>query len=287
MTGLSARTRLVAILGHPVAHSLSPEMHNAAFAAAGLEYQFVACDVEPAQVPAAVQGLRGLNFAGACVTMPHKQAVMPHLEELSGRAQRIGAVNTIVHRAGRLLGDNTDGIGFLRSVDADLGATIPGRRCVVLGAGGAARAVLDSLADAGAAQVTIINRTRARAEALKQDCGGALGAACEVIALDDVDVCVDVLAEADLVVNCTSVGMQDDATPVDPEWLNPTGAVYDTIYTHETALVRGALARGIAAVTGEGMLVHQGAAGFEQWTGAAAPVEVMRKALEAALAARR
>lgn len=284
MNAPTAGTRLVVLLGNPVAQSRSPAMQNAAFKALGLDFVFETRLVEHDRVGEAVQALRASNAAGANVTMPHKGAVMPHLDEISARARSVAAVNTIVHRDGRLVGDNTDGIGFLRSVKEDLDFDVKGRRCVVLGAGGVARAIVAALSDAEVEGITILNRTLERAEQLRRALGDAVRCPCETAAMADEDACVEALAEADLTVNCTSVGMHDDATPVDTEWLNPTGALYDTIYTHDTALVRGALGRSIAAVTGAGMLVHQGAEAFAQWTGVAAPVDVMRAALDAALA---
>ena len=282
----TASTRVVAILGHPVAHSLSPPMQNAAFAAAGLDYVYVACNVEHANIQSAVHGLRALHFAGANVTIPHKQAVIPHLDEISGAAQRIGAVNTIVHHDGRLFGDNTDAAGFRRSVEEDLGLDVHGARCVVLGAGGVARAALVALADAGAATLTVVNRTPEHATALHEELAAALAScACTVAPLADAAAVGAALGKADLVVNCTSVGMEGDAAPVDPALVRDGAAVYDTIYTRETRLVRGARARGLRAATGAGMLVHQGAVAFERWTGVPAPVDVMRHALDAALAA--
>ena len=285
---ITGATRLVAILGHPVTHSLSPPMQNAAFAAAGLDFAFVACEVDHADVEAAVHGLRALHFAGANVTAPHKQAVMLHMNELSGRAQRIGAVNTIVHHDEQLLGDNTDAFGLRNGIENDLGMDLHGAKCVVLGAGGAARAALVGLVDAGAAALTIANRTIEHATALKDEMAVPLGnCPCNVVPLGEDDAMRDILASVDLVVNCTSVGMTDGATPVDPALLGDRTAVYDTNYSHETALVRGARARGLNATTGAGMLVYQGAEAFRLWTGMDAPVDVMRQALDAALADRR
>lgn len=284
MTGPGAGTRVVAVLGDPVAHSRSPAMHNAAFAALGLDYVYVACRVPPERVGDAVAGLRALDFAGANVTIPHKQAVMPHLDTVSDTAQRIGAVNTIVNRDGALHGDNTDAPGFRRSIKADLGMDLTGSRCLVLGAGGSARAVLVALVDAGARSITVANRTVARAEQLVGAFAGELGDCSLAEApLDGDGAFRDAVGEADLIVNCTSVGMDDDAAPFDLGLLSGS-AVYDLIYTRETALVRVARAAGAPAANGLGMLLYQGAAAFEQWTGRDAPIDVMRGALEAALA---
>lgn len=260
-------------------------MHNAAFDALRLNWRYVPCAVPPEQVGAAVAGLRALSFAGINVTVPHKQAVIPHLDSLSDAARAIGAVNTIVVGAdGALHGDNTDANGFLASL-REAGCDPHGARVVLLGAGGAARAVAYALAAAGASRIDLWNRTPARAQAIVDDLRlifpGAILTACP--SPDDLDA-----RAADLIVNCTSVGMwpHDDVSP----WpgarsLSADCLVVDLIYRpQETLFLRQARAAGARTLNGVGMLVHQGAAAFRLWTGIEPPVEVMRAALLAALA---
>jgi shikimate dehydrogenase len=282
---IDGRTKLVGVMGWPVAHSLSPPMHNAAFDALHLSWRYVPCPVPPAQVGAALAGLFALGFAGVNVTVPHKQAVIPHLAALSDAARAIGAVNTIVVGAdGTLYGDNTDADGFLASL-REAGCDPRGARVALLGAGGAARAVAYALATAGASQIGLWNRTPARAQAIVDDLrplfpGTTLTASPS---FDDLDV-----RDADLIVNCTSVGMwpHDDASPWPSERPLPADClVVDLIYRpQETLFLRQARAAGARTLNGVGMLVHQGAAAFRLWTGVAPPVEVMREALLTALA---
>lgn len=278
---LGTHPRLLAVLGYPIAHSLSPAMHQPALAAAGLNVRYVALAVAPDQVGAAVAGLRALGFLGANVTIPHKEAVLAYLDEVTEDARLIGAVNTIAVRDGRLCGSNTDGPGFLAHLQAE-GVDPAGRPAAILGAGGAARAVAVALARAGASRLRVLNRTPARAEevaavARAAGCPDALAA----------PLAAEALAGAALVVNCTPVGMHPhlDATPVPAEWLPAGAAVYDTVYRPaETRLLREAAARGLRAIGGLGMLVYQGALAWEAWFGRRGPVEQMFAAAARALA---
>jgi len=278
---LSGTTRLVGVIGWPVSHSLSPAMHNAAFAALGLNWAYVPLPVPPERLEAAVRGLAALGFVGANVTVPHKSAVLPFLDELTSIAAAIGAVNTIVVRPdGTLLGDNTDGAGFL----ADLQSQIANRksqiaRVLVLGAGGAARAIVYALAEAGTT-IAVVNRTPARAEELCQTVRRTLPAAL-VSAHPFPDALPELAARADLIVNATSLGLHpDDPLPWDPAIpFRPGQIVYDLVYTRRTPFLALAESCGARAIAGLGMLVHQGARAFELWTGREAPVEVMFEAL--------
>jgi shikimate dehydrogenase len=276
---LSGHTRLAAVIGHPVRHSLSPALHNAAFAATGLDWAYLAFDVAEGHAPDALAAMRTFGLGGLSVTMPHKAAVAAAVDECSPAAAALGAVNCVVPRGGRLVGENTDGGGFLDAL-LDVGSFSPeGRRCVVLGAGGAARAVVLALADAGAADVAVVNRTVARAEVAAALAGrrGRTGTADEV-------------ADADLVVNATSLGMAgagDGALPCDPARLGPGQVVVDLVYEPlDTPLLVAARARGAEARDGLGMLLHQAARAFTAWTGVPAPVGAMDAAARAALAAR-
>ncbi len=263
-------------------------MHNAAFAALGLDFVYVPLAVHPDALGEAVAGLRALGFAGGNVIIPHKHAICEHLDALDESALVVGAVNTIRRVNGRLVGYNTDGPGLIRSLreaECDVG----GKRAAIVGAGGAGRAVAWAVAQAGALAVAIINRTPAKAVEVARLVNAASGRdVARSYPLDD-PANQDVLAGSDIIVDTTEVGMypRADVPPVVPaDWLLPKHIVCDITYNpRETVLLKAAQARGARTVDGLGMLVHQGAVGFELWTGHAAPVAVMREALEAALRA--
>lgn len=266
---ISGQTRLAGVIGWPVRHSRSPAIHNAGFVAAELDWRFLALPVAPGRAPDAVRGMRALGIEGLSVTMPHKAAVIAALDALSSDATVLGAVNCI-HRDGeRLVGDNTDGGGFVDSLRLDEGIDVSGRRCLVLGAGGAARAVVRALAGAGADDVAVVAR---RADAAG-DAAALAGTVGRVAAIED-------LAQADLAVNATPVGMGDDVgLAFDPTVLPDHGVVVDLVYhPADTPLLAGARAAGRPAVGGLGMLVHQAARAFSSWTGVDAPLDAMRAA---------
>ncbi len=284
---VDTHTQTVGVIGWPVEHSLSPAMHNAALAAMELNWVYLAFPVAPERVSEAVGAVRGLQLIGLNVTIPHKQAVAELMDELDDAAEALGVVNTVVRREDRLVGYNTDGPGFLQSVE-EMGHSVEGKRVAVIGAGGASRSIAYACARAGASQMTVLNRTAARAEAvasLAADKGGASdvgtaglqGAAAE-----------EAVSGADLVVDCTSVGMYPNVEegPVVPgEWLRAGQVVVDVTYNpRETTLLRAARACGADVVDGTGMLVHQGAIALGHWCGRQAPAEVMREALLSALA---
>jgi shikimate dehydrogenase len=281
---ISGRTTLVGVVGWPVEHSLSPAMHNAAFAALGLDWAYVPLPVYPDHLGEAVRGLRALGFAGANVTVPHKRAVLNHLDEVSHTAQVIGAVNTIYARDGLLYGDNTDAAGFLASLD-EAGFDPAGSYCALLGAGGAARAVAHALADAGALQVCIYNRNYAHARDLCQD---MLKFHPDVRFEPASFSRVSAIGEdTDLLVNATPVGMwpRTEEAPW-PSGLSIPGhlTVCDLVYNpQETLFLTQARSVGAEIVSGLGMLVHQGAAALELWTRQPAPVATMRQACLQAL----
>lgn len=260
------------MIGSPVLHSLSPVVHNAAFAAAGLDWAYVAFDVPAGSGAAAIAAVRTLGIDGLSVTMPHKDDAATAVDDLSETAGRLGAVNTVVRMGERLVGENTDGAGFLDALRDDEGFDAAGRRCVVLGAGGAARAVIDALAQAGAGEVIVVNRTPAAAQrAVRLSAAARVGAAAEA-------------AGADLVVNATPLGMEGTRLPLDPAFLGPGQLVVDLVYDPPvTPLVRAARERGAVAVNGLGMLIHQAAIAFTLWTGEAAPLAAMSAAALAAL----
>lgn len=280
----ASHTTLVGVIGWPVEHSLSPAMHNAAFSELGLNWAYVPLPVYPDHLGEAVRGLRALGFAGANVTVPHKEAVLAHLDEVSRTAQAIGAVNTIVVRDGSLYGDNTDAAGFIASLE-EVGFDPAGTYCALLGAGGAARAVAHALADAGALQICIYNRSYSRARALCQDTAKFhANVRFEPASLKDLSAIGN---ETDLLINATSLGMWPHLeTSPWPDGLPVPGqlTVCDLVYNpRETSLLARARAAGAGTVSGLGMLIHQGAAAFEMWTGRSAPVGTMRTACLAAL----
>ncbi len=272
----TAATQVVCVIGSPIRHSLSPAIHNAAFAHLGMDWASVAFEVAAGQAAAALAGARALGLMGLSVTMPHKAAVAAAVDEASGVAAALGAVNTVVRRGDRLIGHSTDGEGFLaslRAVDVDPA----GRRTALVGAGGAARAVAQALGSAGAEVVVVARRPQAAHQA-----AALAGRTGRVGGPGDI-------AAADLVVNATPVGMAgtpgQDHLAVDPGSLHHGQVVVDLVYhPRRTPLLAAAEAAGAQAVDGVGMLVHQAALAFRLWTQVAAPVGVMRAAALDALA---
>lgn len=264
-----SRTRLCGIIGNPVGHSLSPAMHNAAFEHLGLNFVYLAFRVE--DVEGALRGMRALDLRGFSVTVPHKVAVIPFLDEIDPLARDIGAVNTIVNEGGRLKGYNTDWMGFVRSLEAV--TPLQDRHAVLLGAGGAARAIAFGLKERQT-RLTILNRTEDLH--LAETLAGALG--CPWGDLKQTDA----IERADIVIHATPVGMSPhpDQTLIDPRLLHPGQIVYDIVYNPlETKLLREARQRGCRTIPGYEMLLLQGVAQFELWTGQPAPVSLMRDVL--------
>jgi len=277
---ISSRTGLVGILGHPVGHSLSPLMHNAAFRAQDIDMVYLAFDVLPEHLPSAIAGIRSLGLRGVNVTIPHKEAVVELLDEVEESARRIGAVNTVVNDQGRLTGYNTDKSGFLAALLGLRAEGATGLDCFVAGAGGAARGVVAALVEGGAAKVRVWNRSPERAAALCSQAAEWGQTPCSAIPRDEVPGAV---ASADLVVNATSIGLtsriKDSAIPVDN--LTSNHVVFDLVYGPTlTTLVREAKARGATAIDGKEMLVMQAAGSYELWTGRRAPADVMRDSID-------
>ncbi|HEV7763133.1 MAG TPA: shikimate dehydrogenase [Acidimicrobiales bacterium] len=280
---ITGATRVAALIGAPVRHSLSPTILNAGFAARGLDWVFVVHEVPPGQGEAALAAVRTLGLSGLSVTMPHKAAACAAVDERTPVAQALGAVNCVFWSDGgdRLVGDNTDGAGFLDALRLDEGIDPAGQACVVVGAGGAGRAVVRALGEAGAAEVVVVNRSPGPAEHAAELAGaeGRVGVA------DDV-------TKAAIVVNATPLGMADTAggapaLPFDPDLLRPGQVVVDLIYHPlTTPLLAEARRRDLTAVNGLGMLVHQAAHAFRRWTGDDAPVAAMADAAAAALGRR-
>lgn len=279
---VSGRTLVFGILGDPVAHSLSPVMQNAAFAALGVDAVYVPFPVAPAALGEAVAGLRALGVAGVNVTIPHKEAVRAHLDRLDPLAARIGAVNTVVREGNLLVGYNTDGAGFLRSLAEDLQFYPTGKRVLLLGAGGACRAALVALVEAGASQVVIANRTVERAAGL---CGEFAsfypGTRFANLPLRRGDL-EAALSETDLLVNTSSLGLKGESIELPWEALPPAASVYDMVYARTpegTPLLREARSLGRRAADGLGMLAGQGEEAFFLWTGLRPPPGLMKKRL--------
>lgn len=280
MTEISGTTSITGIIGYPLTYTLSPYMHNAAFKELDLDYKYLPFVVEERQLGAAIGGIKALGISGINVTMPHKENVIPFLDELSSEARRMGAVNTIENDSGRLIGHNTDGIGFLKSLEDQLYSVVD-RNVVVIGAGGAAKAVAFAVADAGAESLTIVARNKSKADALK-DKIYAYSHNLSVKTLSITDDLADIMLVGELIVNATPIGMKESGylLPVPLDLINERHIIFDLIYTPlETAFVKEASKRKAKAINGLGMLLHQATAAFEIWTGISAPVETMRKAL--------
>ena len=275
------------IIGHPIGHSISPVFQQVALDAIGFDGVYEAWDVAPDGVGEFVAGLRAPGTLGINVTVPHKEAVIPFLDEVDDWASTAGAVNTIVNRDGRLTGHNTDGIGFLRALREGADFDPRGRDVLVLGAGGSARGVVYALARAGIAQLFIANRTLERAERLVYLAIDS-GVAAEAMELSDAP---GATREVALIVNCTSMGMvhgpDENGSPLSAADIPSTVLVNDLVYNPpETPLLREAARAGAATLGGIQMLVYQGAASFEMWTGHDAPVAVMLEAATAAMRTR-
>lgn len=276
---MSARTGLVGLLGFPVAHSLSPAMHEAALEALGLDLRYLAFSVEPARLGEAIAGAAALGVRGLNVTVPHKVAALQHCRP-DALAARAGAVNTLVFGAGHAAGGppvglNTDVHGFRALLDEE-GLDPRDARVVILGTGGAARAVAVALRDGGAGEVSLLAR---RPGPFVVD-----GARHPVVAWDDLVQRSELLGRCQLLVDATPRGLDDRAPPFDLTPLSEGALVVDLVVRPTTALVDAARARGLRAATGEAMLLHQGAAALTAWTGLPAPIEVMRRALRKAIA---
>lgn len=291
VTGLEREVppqRLAAVIGSPVAHSLSPAIHRAAFEAAGVDWSYVAFDVEPGQAPAAIAAMRALGIGGLSVTMPHKTDVAMLVDRLDPAAASLHTVNTVSWSGDELVGSSTDGAGFVASLN-DAGVSVDGAKIAVIGAGGAARSVIDALARAGSPDITILNRSTARAEQ-----AAALAPAASVGVVSDI-------SRADIVVNATSVGMgvgpdaaTDDDLPCDPALLRADQVIADLVYHPlRTPWLAAAADLGASTVDGLGMLVHQAALQQCIWRGddpgfdpTSIDTVAMRRAAERALGAR-
>ena len=282
-------SKLVGIIGYPIRHSISPVFQQAALDHHSLDATYQAWEVEPHSLPEFINGLRSPDTLGINVTVPHKEAVMSHLDQIDDWATMAGAVNTIINEGGKLIGHNTDGSGFIKSLEEHGHFSPEGCSVLIIGAGGSAKAVALALARRGVAAITIANRTLRRAQGLAE-LVRKHGPRVEAIPLvPPEDALAQAAATCDLLVNCTTIGMKhgpdEESSPIPAQLILSGALVYDLVYNPpETPLLREAARSGAATLGGLPMLVYQGAASFEFWTGKPAPVEVMLKAAKAALA---
>jgi shikimate dehydrogenase len=278
------KAELVACLGQPVAENPTGVMQEAAFRALGLNWRYLTIEVGPSQLGDAIRGVRAFGMRGINLTIPHKVAVIEHLDEIAPDAAVIGAVNTVRREGDRLIGENTDGKGFLRGVRVDAGVSPAGKRAIVLGAGGAARAIATELALAGVAELLVVNRSEDRGRAMVEDLAAKTGRPIRYQRWQGV---YRVPADGDLLVNATSIGLYPDVDAMPPVELGgaqPGLLVCDVVFNPpETRLLGAARARGLAVLDGLSMLVYQGVIGFQLWTGLDPPEDVMKRALGEAL----
>lgn len=275
---IKGSTNIVGLIGHPVEHSFSPPMHNAAFDALGMDYTYVAFDVNPTELQKAIEGAKSLNIRGFNVTIPHKIEVMKYLDEIDDVARLIGAVNTIDFK--NLKGYNTDGIGAVRAIEEV--TSIKNKNVVIAGAGGASRAISFYIAKYGADSLTILNRNVDKAQSLARDVSnsGLIGD----VKSDSINEINAYLADADILVDTTPLGMHphiNDQPIATAENMHDELVVFDAVYNpNETVLLKQAIEAGAKPVYGIKMLLYQGAESFKIWTGADAPVDIMEKALK-------
>ena len=274
---IKGSTNIVGLIGHPVEHSFSPPMHNAAFDALNMDYAYVAFDVNPNDLKSAIEGAESLNIKGFNVTIPHKVDVMQYLDELDEVARLIGAVNTIDFK--NLKGYNTDGIGAVKAIEEV--TSIKNKNVVVAGAGGASRAISFYIAKYGAESLTILNRNEVKVESLASDVSdsGLIGE----VAYDSINAIGNYMESADVLIDATPLGMHpniNDEPIVKADMMDEDLVVFDAVYNpNETVLIKEAIKANAKPVYGIKMLLYQGAESFKIWTGKTAPVDVMEKAL--------
>ena len=274
---IKGSTNIVGLIGHPVEHSFSPPMHNAAFDALNMDYAYVAFDVNPNDLKSAIEGAESLNIKGFNVTIPHKVDVMQYLDELDEVARLIGAVNTIDFK--NLKGYNTDGIGAVKAIEEV--TSIKNKNVIVAGAGGASRAISFYIVKYGAESLTILNRNEVKAESLASDVSdsGLIGE----VASDSINAIGNYMESADVLIDTTPLGMHpniNDEPIVKADMMDEDLVVFDAVYNpNETVLIKEAIKANAKPVYGIKMLLYQGAESFKIWTGKTAPVDVMEKAL--------
>jgi shikimate dehydrogenase len=264
MTGINGKTKITGIIGNPVEHTLSPAMHNAAFASLKVNAVYVPFLVMAEDLGRAVEGLRALNAAGFNVTVPHKEKVIKYLDGIDALARKIGAVNTVVSNYGKLIGHNTDASGFIKSFKRKF--SVKKKKVLLLGAGGAGKSIAFALRENGVSEIYVYDIDRKK----------AAGMPAIAIGRADLEAAVKT---ADMLVNSTPAGMREGPPPVNVNLLKKGLFVYDIVYNRETELIKAARKKGLPHLSGMDMLLYQGADAFELWTGRKAPVGVMRSAL--------
>jgi shikimate dehydrogenase len=278
MMVISGKTRVCGVIGDPIEHTLSPTIHNAAFNHLKLDFVFLAFRVKAADLENAVRGMRGLGIHGLNVTMPHKSTVIAYLDEVDPTVQFLGSANTILNKNGKLSGFNTDGVGALKALREN-GAELSEKKVLLLGAGGAAKAIAFALAEE-VGELVVLNRAAEKARELAEALGRMFNKKVVGGSLSP-DAIAKNLRDSDILINATSVGMKPNLSQslVAPQWLRSDLTVMDIVYNPvETKLAEDAKAAGAKVISGVEMLIYQGAASFEIWTGRAAPIEVMQKA---------
>ncbi|MDQ0254322.1 shikimate dehydrogenase [Evansella vedderi] len=270
--------QIMGVIGHPIKHTLSPLMHEAAYNALELNMAYLAFEVKPEDLDKAIHGIRALGLRGINVTIPHKVEVIPFLDEIDDLAKEIGAVNTIVNDNGRLMGYNTDGEGYLKSLLQCLTNDLKGMHVLIIGAGGASKAVALTLAKHGVKAMAICNRTIEKAEDLAKNCGKYVPSLS--ISLEEAE---EQINDFDIIINTTSIGMiNENELPISLKKLNKKKDIYfsDLIYTpFQTKLLLEGEKAGAKTLNGLDMFIYQGALAFERWTGHEAPINVMREAV--------
>lgn len=286
MAEINGSTKLTGIIGYPITHSVSPQMHNAAYAKLGLNYCYIPISVKPEDLERSLEGIRILGICGVNVTIPHKEAVIPHLDEVTKIARRIGAVNVILNQEGRLIGYNTDGPGFIDSLKEDAGFDVAGKRAVILGGGGGAKSVAMMLAQDGIKNLVISDLIYEKAENLCEYINSHFDIAPYACPPKSNEL-RKLIESCDLLVNATPVGMHPKVNecPIDDDYkISRSAVVYDLVYNPlETKLLKLAKANGAKAVSGIGMLVRQGSLAFSLFTEEEAPIQLMREAALKAL----
>ncbi|HHY77921.1 MAG TPA: shikimate dehydrogenase [Clostridiales bacterium] len=283
MVNINSKTGYVGLLGYPLGHSVSPIMQNAAFKSRNINNIYIALEVKPQDLETVVKAIPKMNFAGFNVTIPYKIEIMKYLDEIDDLAQFIGAVNTVVIKDGKMKGYNTDGIGFMRSLEEELGVKPEGKNIFILGSGGASRAISMTLAMNKVGKMYICNRTFEKAESLVADINERFGQISQAVPMEKEKM-AEAISEADILINTTSVGTYPnvDEMPIDKDLLHGSLAVCDIVYNpRKTKLLLEAEKLGCRSMSGLGMLIFQGAEAFEIWTGVEAPANTMFEAAEA------
>ncbi|MBA7666403.1 Shikimate dehydrogenase (NADP(+)) [subsurface metagenome] len=279
---IGGKTKIVGIFGYPLAHSLSPHLHNAAFALLGLDFVYLPFRVQSKNLDLAARAIKSLNIVGVNVTIPHKEEIIAYLDEVTPEARMMGAVNTVSNRKGRLIGYNTDGQGFIDSLKKEGRFDPRGKRVMLLGAGGAARAISSVLIRQGIASLIIVNRTQRRGEELAHHLKRIFKNRCPIDLLEfNQRSFWGGVREINLFVNATSVGMHpEDHLLINLDLFSPDTFVYDVVYNRKTELLEAAEEQDLPCLGGLGMLIHQAALSFEIWTHRKAPLQKMREAVE-------